>query len=98
MKKTVEALRQLRLEGTLTTTSTLSNSHRILSMKQQFKESEGNVVSERFIEEFRKNSLQGACWVGDDAILAPTKQIGLARAKRVKEVLGQAADKVIFYK
>ena len=38
----------------------------------QLPSSEGEVLSQKFIEEFRKKSLLGACWIGDDAILAPT--------------------------
>ncbi len=98
LERSVDALRQLRLEGTLTTTSTLANSHRILSMKRQFpKETdEDKALPQEYIEELQDNSLNGASWVGDDAILAPTKRIGKARAKRVKQVLGKAADKIIF--
>ncbi len=96
----VEALRTLRLEGTLTTTSTLSNSSRVLSMKQQFpwKDISDNntCLPQEYLEKVQRESLQGAIWIGDDAILAQTKAIGKARAKRVKQVLGSAAEKVVF--
>lgn len=93
----VNALRKLRLEGTLNTTATLSNDYRILSMKQQFSSKmagSGGTVSEEYIGQLRKN-IGGAVWVGDDAILAPTKAQGKARAKRLKQVLGPIVDKLI---
>jgi 4-cresol dehydrogenase (hydroxylating) len=100
LEKTVEALRQLRLEGTLNTNSTLSNSHRVLSMKKQFPwdnaRGDNSQLSKEYVDAFQKESLQGAVWVGDDAILAPTKAIGKARAKRIKQVLGKAVDQIIF--
>ena len=99
LEKVVDALRQLRLEGTLTTTSTLSNDYRIASMRGQFpwdQSDNAGTLPQGYIERIRKTALQGAMWVGDDAILAPTKQQGKAIAKRVREILGVAADKLIF--
>ena len=98
LDKAIEALRKLRLEGTLTTTSTLANSHRILSMKQQFpygKFDENKSIPNEYVKEFESAALRGACWVGDDAILSATKKIGKARAKRVKQLLGKAVDDLI---
>ncbi|MCD6034554.1 MAG: putative oxidoreductase [Rickettsiales bacterium] len=96
LEKTIEALRQLRLEGTLNTTSTLSNDYRVLAMKQQFPWEKGkNELPEGYIEAFRNRALMGNSWVGDDAIIAPTKAQGKARAKRVKQVLGKAVDRLV---
>lgn len=99
LEKVVETLRQMRLEGTLTTTSTLSNSTRILSMKQQFpwKDINENLsLPQEYLKKVQRQSLQSAIWIGDDAILAATKAQGKARAKRVKQLLGKAAEKVVF--
>jgi len=99
LEKAVDALRQLKLEGTLTTASIISNSHRILSMKRQFPWAEvkddNATLPQRYVDELEKNALKGAVWVGDDAIMAPTKAIGKARAKRVKQLLGAVVDDMI---
>lgn len=92
----IDAMRQLRLEGTLTSTSTLSNDYRVLAMKQQFPWELGkDSLPEDFIEKVRQQALKGNSWVGDDAIIAPTKAQGRARARRVKQVLGKVVDKLL---
>lgn len=96
----IDALRTLRLEGTLTTTATISNDYRILAMKKQFpfaRYSANEVLPEEYLDEVRRKELGGAMWVGDDAILAATKEIGKARSKRVKELLSPFVDKIIFF-
>lgn len=96
----IDALRTLRLEGTLTTTATISNDYRLMSMKQQFpfgKHSANQALPEEYLKEVRAKQLGGSVWVGDDAILAPTKAIGRARAARVKVLLAPLVDKLIFF-
>jgi 4-cresol dehydrogenase (hydroxylating) len=98
LSNAIDCLRELRLEGTISTTSTLSNYYRILSMKQKFpfdKFNENEQLSKEYADKFKEDNLNGAMWFGDDGILSATKQIGKARAKRIKQVLGKAVDKVI---
>ena len=95
----IDALRQLRLEGTLTTTSILSNSHRLLSMQRQFPWKDINdantLLPDEYVRQVEQRALNGCKWVGDDAILAPNKAIGKARAKRVKQLLKGKMHKVV---
>jgi len=99
LEKAIDALRQLRLEGTLNSTATLSNDYRVLAMKSQFPWQQfGNnqkSLPEEYIEELRQKALKGGFWVGDDTIIAATKAQGKARAKRVMQVLGKVVDKII---
>ncbi len=94
----VEALRQLRQEGTITTTSTLSNDYRIYAIKQQFPFQEcpaDKVLPEKKLATVRKE-LAEAQWVGDDAILSATKDIGKSRRKRIKQILGPHVRHLLF--
>lgn len=98
LKHVVNALRILRLEGTLTNTSTLSNDYRILSMQQQFpwNNHPAQMPLEKSYLSQKRKLFAGAVWVGDDALLSPSTAMGKAAKKRVKEVLGPVVDKLIF--
>lgn len=95
----INALQMLRLEGTLNTTSTLTNDYRVLSMSEQYpwQDMKGNVPLERDVLNKRTaNILGGARWIGDDAILSASKEQGRAIKKRIKSVLGPHVDKLVF--
>ncbi len=100
MEKVIDAMRQLTLEGTLVPTSTFSNSYRIFAAHRQFPYSEvkdeNKLIPNEYINQLEKKMLRGAYWGVEDAIMAPSKAIGKARAKRIKQVLGKIVDDIIF--
>jgi len=90
----IDALRLLRLEGTLSTTSSLTSSTRMQAMMQGGAPDRRCTFSD--IEEFERQRLRGAQWVGEDVILSPTAAIGRARRKRIRAVLGPVTSQLVF--
>ncbi|MBL0318242.1 MAG: FAD-binding oxidoreductase [Alphaproteobacteria bacterium] len=98
LKHVVNALRILRLEGTLTATATISNDYRILSMQQQFpwNEAPQQIPLHKSYIEHKRRHFANAVWVGDDALLCSSPAMGKAAKKRIKQVLGPVVDKLVF--
>ena len=90
----VNALQALRMEGTLNHTSTLSNDHRIIAMNQRYPGNEP--MPSKMVDAIKKTHFHNSNWIGDNAIMAPSKAIGKATKKRIKALLSPHVSQLLF--
>ncbi len=93
--KLVEAVRELRLEGTMTSTSLLANDLRRLSFLQQYPwEATGGVTPLPADVRLKMRSI--GAWSGDCTLYGATPALVAASRARVEEVLAPLVDGVVF--
>ncbi|MDB4945963.1 MAG: putative oxidoreductase [Labilithrix sp.] len=93
--KLVEAVRELRLEGTLTSTSLLANDLRRLSFLQQYPwDAAGGATP--LPRDVRLKLRSIGAWSGDCTLYGATPALVAAARARVEEVLAPLTDGIVF--
>jgi len=90
----IEALRPLRMNGTLRSTVHIANDYKVLNGIQQFPEGEGKPLSSAAIRRFRK-TLKFGRWNGSGALYGTRPQVAEAR-RLLRRALGSQVTKLRF--
>lgn len=94
----VDSLRELRQRGVLRGGFTLFNDLRMFSIRQRFpwRLADGRAPLDEEQRQTMGKSLGGGRWFGEGALHSPSRAVGLAERKLVKQALAGKARKTLF--
>ncbi len=94
----VDSLRELRQRGVLRGGFTLFNDLRMFSIRQRFpwRLADGRAPLDEEQRQAMGKSLGGGRWFGEGALHSPSRAVGLAERKLVKQALAGKARKTLF--
>ena len=95
----IDALRVLKLEGTLEGNFLIVNDYRLLSFNEKYssKNKGEQPLTLLELEKLKKSLKWGGAWNGEGALLSASKEQGISTRKRVQKLLKNNVSRLIFF-